>query len=465
MTITSKGVCFIMKKRIISALLCLITVLSLFTTAFATDNLPETDPEDADPQTGTLTIEKKVEGVTPAEDWSFTFTIKSTDETVADQTATVTVKKGAQSGKAEVTLPFGAYTITENLDNAQVDGYALTAVDAQTAALTKEKPAAAVSFTNAYIKQYHLDVTVIKNVVKTDTSEAPGNAEFTFKAYLDQQEVGTLTIKSTGVSRYEGKLPITLTDSQLKNNSAKLTVKEANDPAGGWTYDAAVYTLTVALKNGQLTVKSVRKDDKSYDAAKALEFTNTYDFRANERHLTIDLTKSVIQEKNSTAPGAAEFIFKAYLNNQVVGTTIIKTNGVNTYAGKLPVTLTTEQMANGPVKLTVSEEKATASGWTSDKTVYTLTVVLENDQLKITDIRKSGSDTSYGQGGKPLEFANTYFKSGSTPNPKPTPKPDDPKKPDSPKTGDAGIMLYAATALTALGGGVMLVTRKRGTQR
>ena len=31
-----------MKKRIISALLCLITVLSLFTTAFATDNLPET---------------------------------------------------------------------------------------------------------------------------------------------------------------------------------------------------------------------------------------------------------------------------------------------------------------------------------------------------------------------------------------------------------------------------------------
>ncbi len=29
-----------MKKRIISALLCLITVLSLFTTAFATDNLP-----------------------------------------------------------------------------------------------------------------------------------------------------------------------------------------------------------------------------------------------------------------------------------------------------------------------------------------------------------------------------------------------------------------------------------------
>ena len=56
-----------MKKRIISALLCLITVLSLFTTAFATDNLPETDPEDADPQTSTLTIEKKVEGVTPAE--------------------------------------------------------------------------------------------------------------------------------------------------------------------------------------------------------------------------------------------------------------------------------------------------------------------------------------------------------------------------------------------------------------
>jgi hypothetical protein len=67
MPITRKGVRFIMKKRIISALLCLITVLSLFTTAFATDNLPETDPEDADPQTGTLTIEKKVEGVTPAE--------------------------------------------------------------------------------------------------------------------------------------------------------------------------------------------------------------------------------------------------------------------------------------------------------------------------------------------------------------------------------------------------------------
>ena len=449
-----------MKKRIISALLCLITVLSLFTTAFATDDLPETDP-----QTGTLTIEKKVEGVTPAENWKFTFTIKSTDETAADQTATVTVEKGAKSGKTEVTLPFGAYTVTEDLDNAQVDGYKLAAVDAQTAALTKEKPAAAISFTNAYTRQYSLDIAVIKNVAKTDTSDAPVDKDFIFKAYLDQQEVGTLTIKSTGVSRYEGKLPITLTDSQLKNNSAKLTVKEVNDPADGWAYDAAVYTLTVTLKDGQLTVKSVRKDDKSYDAAKALEFTNTYDFRADEHHLNINLTKNVVKASGSKTPGAAEFTFKAYLDNQVVGTAVIKTSGVNSYAGKLAVALTDKQLENGPVKLTVSEEKPSPSGWKSDKTVYTLTVALVDGQLQITDIRKSGSDTSYGQGDKSLEFTNTYSKKSSNNNNTPDPKPDDPKKPDSPKTGDAGVMLYIATALTALGGGVMLTTRKRGAQR
>ena len=455
-----------MKKRIISALLCLITVLSLFTTAFATDNLPETDPEDADPQTGTLTIEKKVEGVTPAENWKFTFTIKSTDETVADQTATVTVEKGAKSGKTEIRLPFGAYTVTENLDNAQVDGYKLAAVDAQTAALTKEKPAAAVSFTNAYTRQYSLDIAVIKNVVKTDTSDAPADKDFIFKAYLEQQEVGTLTIKSTGISRYEGKLPITLTDSQLKNNSARLTVKEVNDPADGWTYDAAVYTLTVALKDGQLTVKSVRKDDKSYDAAKALEFTNTYDFRADEHHLNINLTKNVVKASGSKTPGTADFTFKAYLDNQVVGTAVIKTNGINSYAGKLAVALTDKQLENGPVKLTVSEEKSSLSGWKSDKTVYTLTVALVDGQLQITDIRKSGSDTSYGQGDKSLEFTNTYSrKSSNNNNNTPDPKPDDPKKPDSPKTGDTGVMLYIATALTALGGSVMLVTRKRGAQR
>lgn len=277
-------------------------------------------------------------------------------------------------------------------------------------------------------------------------------------------QTGTLTIKSTGVSRYEGKLPITLTDSQLKNNSAKLTVKEVNDPADGWAYDAAVYTLTVALKAGQLTVKDARKDDKSYDAAKALEFPNTYDFRTDEHHLNINLTKNVAKASGSKTPGATDFTFKAYLDNQVVGTAVIKTSGVNSYAGKLAVALTDKQLENGPVKLTVSEEKNSPSGWKSDKTVYTLTVALVDSQLQITDIRKSGSDTSYGQGDKSLEFANTYSKKSSNNNNTPDPKPDDPKKPDSPKTGDAGVMLYIATALTALGG-VMLTTRKRGAQR
>lgn len=449
-----------MKKRIISALLCLITVLSLFTTAFASGDLPAADPEDTDPQTGTLTIEKKVEGITPAEDWSFAFTIKSTDTSVADQTATVTVKKGAQSGKTEISLPFGAYTITENIDSAQVNGYKLAAVDAQTAALTREKPSATINFTNAYDKQYSLDVAVVKNVVKTDTSDAPADRDFTFKAYLDQQEVGTLTLNTKTPGQYEGKLPITLTASQLKNDAAKLMIQEVNDGTVGWKYDASVYTLTVALQNGQLIVKSIRKDDKSYDAAKALEFTNTYDFRADEHHLNINITKNVIKAKDSNTPGVADFTFKAYLNNQVVGSVVIKTTGINSYAGKLAVTLTDKQLENGPVKLTVSEDKFASSAWTSDTSVYTLTVALVDGQLQITDIRKSGSDTTYGQGDKSLEFTNTYSKKPSnTPD-----KPDNPKKPDSPKTGDAGIMLYAATAMTALTGGMMLVARKRRAQ-
>ena len=166
----------------------------------------------------------------------------------------------------------------------------------------------------------------------------------------------------------------------------------------------------------------------------------------------------------SKTPSAADFTFKAYLDNQVVGTAVIKTSGVNSYAGKLAVVLTDKQLENGPVKLTVSEEKPSLSGWKSDKTVYTLTVALVDSQLQITDIRKSGSDTSYGQGDKSLELTSTYSKKSSNNNNTPDPKPDDPKKPDSPKTGDAGVMLYIATALTALGS-VMLTTRKRGAQR
>ena len=57
-----------MKKKIISALLCLVMALSLFTTAFASDALPTADPQKTAPQTGTLTIEKTIEGVTPAGD-------------------------------------------------------------------------------------------------------------------------------------------------------------------------------------------------------------------------------------------------------------------------------------------------------------------------------------------------------------------------------------------------------------
>lgn len=453
-----------MKKKIISALLCLVMTLSLFTTAFASDALPTADPQKTAPQTGTLTIEKTIEGVTPAGDWTFAFTIKNTDAAVADQTVQVMVKKGETTGKAEVkNLPFGAYTVTEELSSAKVDGYALTAGAAQSIALTQANPSAIARFTNSYEKQYSLDVNVVKNVVKADTSDAPADAAFDFKAYCDNKEVGTLTLKTTAPGRYEGKLPVALTASQLKNSSAQLMIQEVNSGAAGWKYDGAVYTLTVAVVNDQLQIRSITADGKSYDAAKALVFTGTYDFRANERYLNINLTKSVIQEKNSTAPDAADFVFKAYLNNQVVGTATIKTNGVNSYAGKLPVILTTEQLANGPVKLTVSEEKVSASGWTSDKTVYTLTVALVNDQLQITDIRKSGSDASYGQGDKALEFTNSYYMHGRTPTP--APKPDDAKKPESPKTGDAGILLYAAAALTALGGGVMLVCKKRHTER
>ena len=47
-----------MKKKIIGALLCLVMALSLFTTAFATDDLPAADPQETAPKTGTLTIKK-----------------------------------------------------------------------------------------------------------------------------------------------------------------------------------------------------------------------------------------------------------------------------------------------------------------------------------------------------------------------------------------------------------------------
>lgn len=275
-----------MKKRIISALLCLIMVFSLVTTAFAGDALPETKQQETTPQTGTLTIRKVVEGVAPAQDWAFRFTIRNADESVAAQTVTVTVDHKTKTGETVIReLPFGAYTVTEDLSTAKVDGYALTA-------------------------------------------------------------------------------------------------------------------------------------------------------------------------------GSAQFVFKAYLDDQVVGTSTIQTNGVNSYAGKLTAALTDKQLEAGTVKLTVREEKSAVSGWQSDTSVYTLTVALVDDRLQITDIRKSGSDTSYGQGDKSLEFTNTYTKQHNG-TPRPQPKPDDPQKPDSPKTGDAGILPYAAAALTALGGGVMLVSNKR----
>lgn len=331
---------------------------------------------------------------------------------------------------------------------------------AQSAALTREHPAETLSFTNAYEKQYGLDVSVFQNVAKTDTSDTPGDTAFSVKAYLGQQEVGTLTIKSTGVSRDEGKLPITLTDRQIGTGTVDLTVKAVNDPAAGWKYDEVVYTLTAAKEGEQLIVKSIHKDGKTYEAGKALEFTHTFDFRASERHLDINITKNVTQGKGSGTPGAAQFVFKAYLDDQVVGTITIQTNGVNSYAGKLTAALTDKQLEAGTVKLTVREEKSAVSGWQSDTSVYTLTVALVDDRLQITDIRKSGSDTSYGQGDKALEFTNTYTKQHNG-TPRPQPKPDDPQKPDSPKTGDAGILPYAAAALTALGGGVMLVSNKR----
>ena len=190
----------------------------------------------------------------------------------------------------------------------------------------------------------------------------------------------------------------------------KYTISEIQATRTGWTYDTAVYTMTVVVtRQGAafIAATTMTKESVTQNFEKA-EFTNKYEKPAGPKVSVTPPVKKLITGNPSEAV-AFQFKLAAQANAPMpAGST----------GGEKLITITGAGEANfGPIeyteagtyKYTVSEVQASRSGWTYDTTVYTMTVVVTEQNNTLTaamTFTKQGATDNMGK----AEFTNKYDK-------------------------------------------------------
>ena len=178
--------------------------------------------------TGSLTINKVVEGVTLDENKTFRFQLYTINNTklVPYDTVEVTVKAGETSGSTTVSVPTDMYFVQEIATSAQVIGYTLTAPGAQE--VTINATGAQVEFVNHYAKDT-TSVTVTKMWdYKGVVDEKDRPTEITVQLLANGTEIKTATLYTTNEWTHTwDKLP-----TYDENGAIEYTVVEKDVPAG-----------------------------------------------------------------------------------------------------------------------------------------------------------------------------------------------------------------------------------------
>lgn len=218
----------------------------------------------------------------------------------------------------------------------------------------------------------------------------------------------------------------------------------------GYSYDDETYTIKVYVRNtanGELAAEAVA-ERKDASKTPSLTFTNTYKPAPVDPEMMQDPYLKKTVEGSPASPAKFEFVLKAedIANPMPEGSS----NGVK----KITVTGSGSAKfgqwmytAAGTYKYTVSETDTGISGYTYDKTLYTVTDVVKDDGGSLVMTRKivksDGGETDS------FTFTNTY--STST----------------GPKTGDffnnTGFVLLVSISAVVIAAcvGFLAITRRR----
>ena len=182
------------------------------------------------------------------------------------------------------------------------------------------------------------------------------------------------------------------------------TIPEEQDPA--MTYDGAVWTLTVSVKdvNGQLQVDKVVYESDGTEATDAAAFTNVYTPAATEY-------QPQVEKRLTGAPAPADETFTFALSE------VSDPNGGAALPEEATVSIEGEGTAQfgaitfskaGEYRFSIAEQPGGANGYTYDQALWTLTVNVEDvsGRLQVRSAEYVQDET--GAEGAAAVFVNDY---------------------------------------------------------
>ena len=324
----------------------------------------------------TFQVTKTVTGA-QAGDKEFTFTYTCTDGT--EGTLKAKANGEAVSGP---NVPTGTQcTVTEDAKTAAIDGYTLTAPEAQTVTTPEKDQAVSAPFTNTYTRDTGT-FSIAKSVQGGPEGAANGSYSFTYTCDGDVQ--GTLTVPGDGTAVSSPKIPT--------GASCTLTEDAASAAKDG-------YSVASTLSQDSVTITK--------DQTVAVTATNTYTRDTG----TFSVSKSV---KGDYAPQAGETVKVGYTCNDpdsTKGTLDVPMDGTTVSGPTLPT---------GTV-CTLNEDNTSAQreGYAVSTAYSATTATIAKDQapnVSVTNTytRQTGgfsvSKTVQGDGAKlaPEEFTFEY---------------------------------------------------------
>ena len=331
------------------------------------------------------------------------------------------------------------------------------------------------------------EFTIVKKVVKDEKAATPPAETFEFVLEDTANEkkspadygitLDELKIETNGAKEYPKTIKATIDMSKaIGDNSVWDTIipvgsqtvsayyktfhiTEKNSGKDGWSYSTAKYAVTCkydcANKKMTCGVYEVG-NDVSFRAA---EFTNAYTKQAPiTKTVEIPFTKVVKLGGNANADKQT-FELEIFNSVNTTGLTItsaVETNGRGTYEGKLVITGPESDVASFIGRgFYVREKIGNAANWAYSDAVWH--VIGANGQNKIYPATKqtsaNGDYYEDGAAAAQMTFTNIYTRYVSHTRTD--------TKIDSPKTFDAGIGLYAVSALLSVTGSAWLVGKKR----
>ena len=325
---------------------------------------------------GTFQVTKTVAGA-QAGDKEFTFTYTCTDGT--EGTLKAKADGEAVSGPK---VPTGTQcTVTEDAKTAAIDGYTLTAPEAQTVTTPEKDQAVSAPFTNTYTRDTGT-FSIAKSVQGGPQGAANGSYSFTYTCDGDVQ--GTLTVPGDGTAVSSPKIPTGV--------SCTLAEDAASAAKDG-------YSVASTLSQDSVTIAK--------DQTVAVTATNTYTRDTG----TFSVTKSV---KGDYAPQAGETVKVGYTCNDpdsTKGTLDVPMDGTAVGGPTLPT----------GTACTLNEDNTSAQreGYALATTYSTTTATIAKDQVPNVSVtntytRQTGgfsvSKTVQGDGAKlaPAEFTFEY---------------------------------------------------------